>query len=553
MPEILRRLGARTGVVVLLLLPALSLRPILARDTSSLARDNYYVRIALVQNVRGVAVRAQGRYRVVDGAGRTLAALAHGQTCRVEYSQSGGAATETRVYRLVLRELPDTEANARTGVALARAAATAHGVPAKALRAPPAPGSPAPGSPADATSRILVALGEFPSAEEARAFLRTLNDVPVEKIFEERVPVRPGGVTLKSESGGFLASDPDRLRLIPEDLSANHLFVREFDGEPPSAAALQKARTYRGHLVLARDRPGRLTAINQVWLEHYVYGVVAAEIGADAPLEALKAQAVVARSETVAKIERGMAGDGLWDFTDEGLVQVYLGKGRENSNVRRAVDATRGEALSWGGRVIDAVYSHSCGGVVNSMRDHWGTADAEFSKRAADRATSRTVADLSTDDAARAWTERPVEAFCNPKTPGFPEYAKPNFRWTREFTGDQLSKMFSVGRVQNVIVEQRSPSGRAMRVKVVGERSSTTISKELNVREALGGLKSNFFTLDVERAGGRISKLTVHGAGHGHGVGMCQMGAFSMALGGYGYRQILGLYYAGVQIRKLYD
>jgi SpoIID/LytB domain protein len=225
--------------------------------------------------------------------------------------------------------------------------------------------------------------------------------------------------------------------------------------------------------------------------------------------------------------------------------------------VRDAVDATRGEILVYDGRAVDAVYSHSCGGVIAAAHDIWGGPPLGYSRRLADRLMEREVADLSSREAAVAWTTRPVEAFCNPEQEGFPNYAKAHFRWERTFEAETLDALmdrrFETGAVERVTVEARSPSGRVRRLAIVGEKRTVRLERELEIRAALGDLKSNFFTLTTERdERGALRRLKVNGAGFGHGVGLCQMGAFMMARQGYNHRQILGFYFAEVSVRRLY-
>ena len=108
-----------------------------------------------------------------------------------------------------------------------------------------------------------------------------------------------------------------------------------------------------------------------MWVEYYLYSVVSAEMGSDAPMESLKAQAVAGRSEAAAKITRGIVSSSFFDFYDTAIAQVYRGKGDETKRVRQAVDSTRGEVLVWQGHVVDAVYSNSCGGVIADSHDMW--------------------------------------------------------------------------------------------------------------------------------------------------------------------------------------
>lgn len=513
---------------------------------ATLGQRNYHVRIAIQKNVDRVAIEPRGSYQVVDPKGLAVTTLKSGEMYFVDIVR--GRSTGV-VYRLVVRELDShQEENA---VTLARAARSAYGLPGKALRLP-APTE-------EGGSRLLVTVGEFNTLPEARAYREKIGAEKIEQIFEEKTPAREGNIIIHDARGRTLAANGEILRIIPLDLAGNSLFVHKIDAKQRvTQAELEGSRHYRGQIGLAMDEEGALTVVNTLWIEYYLYGVVAAEIGNTAPIESLRAQAVVARSEAVAKIERGIVSPSpLYDFTDSALIQAYKGKGEESESVRDAVDSTRGEILVWKGRAVDAVYSHSCGGVLASATDMWDDPSQDYSKRKADRLENPWIGELSDASAARQWTARNVDSFCNPSHPGFPDYAKKSFRWTKEFTSLQLDSFFNskygTGHVKDIKVTRRMPSGRVRGLAIFGEKKTVTLERELAVREAFGGLKSTFFTIDNEYEGeGQITQLTLYGAGYGHGVGLCQMGAYVMGLEKYTYRQILGHYFSNVKIRRLY-
>lgn len=365
-----------------------------------------------------------------------------------------------------------------------------------------------------------------------------------------------GNVELKEMNGVVVARFPRSIEIRPVSRENTVIFLEKVDqARTWTPRTLDAARRYRGLIECSSNPDGRLTVVNHVWLEHYLYGVIAAEIGADAPIEAMKAQAVAARSEALYKIEHDMKSDDpRYDFTDGTSVMTYKGAGVETDTVRQAVDATRGEVLVHEGHPIDAVYSDTCGGVISSSRDHWKTDGAGYSERLADRVASREIGDLSDWREAHTWTSKSdIDVMCNPNQIGFPKYAKDHFRWRRTFTSAELTRMFGVGAVKDIITDERTPSGRIRKIRVVGEKKTTAIDMELPIREAFGDLKSSFFTYVLDRDDkGRVTTMNIWGAGYGHGVGMCQMGAYMMAKRRYTYRQILGLYYCKVKIRRLY-
>lgn len=508
------------------------------------SRD-YHVRISIARGVESLAIKTSGTYRVLGTDGSLLYTIDPGEACRVDIvkGRPGG-----KRYRLVLKQLdPD---QARTALSLARAAAEIHGMPAKALRFP----ARAEGE----RDRLLVTLGDFDTIEQARAYRTRLGEDEVHAIFEEKAPARGGRVMIRDSKGTVVAADPSMLRVVPVDVAESSIYVMAETRGANAQSNFDSARHYRGALLLAIDEEGSLAAVNDLWIEYYLYGVVAAEIGNFAPDEVLKAQAVVARSEAVAKIERGIvSSSGLYDFVDTSLAQAYHGKAMENDRVRAAVDATRGEVLVSGGRAIDAVYSHSCGGVVSSMSDMWDSVGEDYSERMFDRLGSRPEPDLRDRKAAHAVTSRAIDALCNPDQKQFPKYARGHFRWEKKLTTAELSQivdgLYGTGRLRDVIVTRRSRSGRVRAIRFVGADKEVIVDRELKIRAALGGIKSTFFTCTLEKGRrGRLEAITIHGAGFGHGVGLCQMGAYMIAQRGYNYRQILSHYFRKVKMRRLY-
>lgn len=371
--------------------------------------------------------------------------------------------------------------------------------------------------------------------------------------------VEGGTVLMRDAAGKEIARARGGLLLEPAPGANAAIYIQTVRNVKAwRAAAMNNAASYRGSMRIAVASDGLLAAVNELPLEHYLYGVVAVEIGDFAPAEALKAQAIAGRSEAFTKMRRrSLSRDPLYDFTDSSP-QVYRGWREEGLEVRKAVDATRGMILTWHGQPVDAVYGHSCGGVVAEVSEIWGGAPLAYSRRRWDRAGSSKSVDLTDWQSAEEVTgSEGTESFCSPNQEGFPKYAQNHFRWRRAFSAGELTQLidpsYRTGRVRDLVVDKRSPSGRVQRLRVVGERRTVILDRELRIRGALGSLKSTFFTFTIDRdANGRLDRVYIHGAGYGHGAGMCQMGAFMMAKRGYDYRAILSHYFSGVSLQQLY-
>ncbi|MBO9999606.1 MAG: SpoIID/LytB domain-containing protein [Cyanobacteria bacterium SID2] len=265
-------------------------------------------------------------------------------------------------------------------------------------------------------------------------------------------------------------------------------------------------RWYRGKVLLAPTRYG-LTAVNYVDLEAYLYSVLGAEMSPGWHPEALKAQAVAARSYVL--YQRHRYGNEVYDVGDNTSWQVYRGMEKEATSTHTAVNATRGQVLSYSGQVIEAVFHASSGG--------------------------------HTEDVENVWDE------VKPYLRGVPDFDResPYYHWTESFSQWELDRRLTgVGSVRQLVPERQSHTGRTISMKVIGDGGTAIVDGD-DIRSALN-LPSTLFT--VTSYGDSFS---ISGRGFGHGVGMSQWGAKAMAERGNNYRQILSHYYRGTQLSQI--
>jgi len=278
-------------------------------------------------------------------------------------------------------------------------------------------------------------------------------------------------------------------------------------------------RSYRGRLLVFRSADGDLVVVNVLRLEEYLFGVVPCEIGPAnrRTLEAVKAQAVAARSFTMARLGRrqGLGHDLFDSYLRD---QEYRGTGRETELTRQAVLATRGEVLEFRGDICEALYHGNCGGVTaNGSRPYL-----------------KSVPDTPGHRRGR-------KAYCSDK---------PNFSWQADFRKESLDAVVSrlsgkKCRVRRSRLEADRQSGRVRYVHLATDRGSVRLPGS-DFRMAMG-LKSTSFSMAIQGVTVRFA-----GRGSGHGSGMCQDGAVGMAASGASYKQILLHYYSGVSLRKRY-
>ena len=351
-------------------------------------------------------------------------------------------------------------------------------------------------------------------------------------------------------------------------------------------------------LVVEEDK---VCAINQLPVERYLESVISSEMSATSDIELLKAHAVISRSWLLAQMHRrrqmGADGsaNGFFSFTktDDELIrwydredhtifdvcaddhcQRYQGITRETSrNAQRAVAATSGQILQYDGEICDARFSKCCGGVTERYRYCWENIDKPYLMAVRDSVAGvgaeGPACDLTVEAQADAWIRQSPEAFCN-TTDGrilsqvlndYDQETTDFYRWRIHYTQQQIARLVAdrlkmdLGHIMALEPLERGASGRISRLRIVGSRRSYIIGKELEIRRTLSQthLYSSAFVVDTHMGtDGVPESFDLIGAGWGHGVGLCQIGAAVMSEQGYSYDQILLHYYRGAQINKIY-
>ncbi len=307
--------------------------------------------------------------------------------------------------------------------------------------------------------------------------------------------------------------------------------------------------TYRGYLeCIPSPASAGLTVVNVVPLEYYLYGVVGKEMSPSWHAEALKAQAVAARTYAVS--HRNYFKSRGFDMTDDTRSQVYGGINAEAPSITRAVDATSGEILTYKGKAIDAIFCASAGGWTENSENVWGSAVPYL----------RGVSDRSQDMPAYTWSVATT-----------PEKLAASLKSAGKSVGPIRSITLSPLAKRPMSVSDRGVSGRVVSMTITGKSGQITVTG--NTFQSILGLKSTLF--DVYQGNGmppdpdkgkQVRKKTltikagkpllIYGFGWGHGLGLSQYGAYQMAKEQHGrkelYRHILTHYYTDTQIERLY-
>jgi stage II sporulation protein D len=305
-------------------------------------------------------------------------------------------------------------------------------------------------------------------------------------------------------------------------------------------------RTYEGLLhVYAESGRARLDAVLHLPMETYLKGVIPYEIGPDSPLEALRAQAVAARSEIVQTMITGKYRGEHHDVCADVECQVFAGNIRRSARSDSAVTLTRGEVLLYESDVIDAYYASNCGGMSEVVEKVWPWRGGPKPYLIA-QFDGPGIAPANPQQELDAWLDSPPDSWCNPYVhTDLPSWSKANFRWTREVRWQDFSQGFD--RVDSLVVAERGASGRIHRLHVWQAGNATELDFELAVRQMVHPpLRSSAFRWNQTETG-----IVFEGAGWGHGVGMCQSGAVAQAISGRTYETILNHYFPGTRLHSV--
>jgi SpoIID/LytB domain protein len=411
--------------------------------------------------------------------------------------------------------------------------------------------------------RILA--GAFETEAEAKKLMQKFIEEYAPRVIREKVKEPTGKIEVYDAEYDYSSMIEDGFRIVPaSDATTTTLYgVKVGSGFNWESMA---DRTYKGIVEVRVGNDAQLCAISEIPIDQYLKGVVPAEMPSGYPLEALKSQAVAARSEVLAKLGTKHTND-PFDFCANVHCQVYSGTTNEAESTNEAVASSRGEILYYEDRICDAVYSAVCGGHTEHKQNVWNPPEEPYLQGIYDTDTDKKdlpKLNLSKEKDVRKWIADRPNVFCSLSRDNLPKilaYSKKYFRWEVSYSRKQLEEIIKnrtgedIGTLYDIILLQRGVSGRLIEIEVLGSRKNLRIKKELNIRRALSPtyLRSGCFVIDIEMGEiGTPLAFTFRGAGWGHGVGMCQIGAAVMALDKFKYRDILSHYYTGSEIRNVY-
>ncbi len=397
-----------------------------------------------------------------------------------------------------------------------------------------------------------------------------------------------GEITLRLEEGKVSYKNQlyDSLVFVPVD--ENTAYIKVYDVLIGKKFHWEQKQTlkFRGAWkVIARD--DKLVGINILGIEEYLKSVISSEMSPDAPLESLKAHAVISRSWLINQIQsrkssvttddEGLvwydsSGHTAYDVCADDHCQRYQGITQiTNAAALRAIEETGGEVLlDVAGEVIDARYSKCCGGIIEEYQYAWENNPKTYAKAKWDWLNDDLLPDFGNENAAAEWVNTAPTAWCNVTDPkviaatmkNYDQKTPDFYRWTVAYNLNELSTIIqdktgiNPGKLKAIVPLNRGKSGRIYKLRIEGSLHSWIIGKELEIRRVLSRThlySSAFVVTNQYNEQGMLTGFIFRGAGWGHGVGLCQIGAANMAANGYRYEAILRHYYPETQLKKVYD
>lgn len=393
---------------------------------------------------------------------------------------------------------------------------------------------------------------------------------------------------------GMRIAESDSILIVPNDYLTDSFLIKDVIIGKNFHWEKKINQRFRGSIKLIIE-DGKICVINILYVEDYLVSVISSEMSSNSSIEMLKAHAIISRSWLIAQLDKRLEARTIieyqfrqkenelikwydredhenYDLCADDHCQRYQGVARiVNDAALHAIDKTRGIVLMFNDKVCDTRYSKCCGGISESYENVWEpvvhpylTSIIDYKYVADDFDT-----DLDKEENAIKWIKNKPLAFCNTTNKkvlsqvlvDFDQTTTDFYRWEVEFTQEEISSLikeksgFDFGNILDLIPVERGNSGRIIKLKIVGDKKTLIIGKELEIRRVLSKshLYSSAFLVRKEEVKGSIpGKFILQGAGWGHGVGLCQIGAAVMGDMGYKFDEILSHYFKDANLKKIY-
>jgi stage II sporulation protein D len=401
-------------------------------------------------------------------------------------------------------------------------------------------------------------------------------------------------IVVKNESESY--SFDKSVLFVPQEYESDSFLLRDVIIGIQFHWEQKENQRFNGSLKLIKEKEN-IIAVNSIPSENYLTSVISSEMSATSSIEFLKAHSIISRSWLFAQIQKSKKlqesennyksisetedeyirwydreDHTLFDVCADDHCQRYQGITKQHAhNAHTAVSDTRGLILEYNDEICDARFSKSCGGISESFSNVWEPIEHPYLTKVVDYKfqPDNYNLDLSIEKNADKWITNSPPAFCNTQDErilsqvlnDYDLETKDFYRWKVEYMQKEISELinkksgFDFGEIKDIIPVLRGDSGRLIKVKIVGTKMTKIIGKELEIRRILSKshLYSSAFVVSKSDFQNEIpNKFILTGAGWGHGVGLCQIGAAVMSDMGYNFDEILLHYFSGAKIKKVY-
>ncbi len=388
----------------------------------------------------------------------------------------------------------------------------------------------------------------------------------------------------------------DEIIFEPQDPASESFLLKDVTIGVKFHWERKEKQRFTGSLKLMKDK-NKIAAINILPIEKYLVSVISSEMSAKSSLQLLKAHAIVSRSWFLAQIEKSKTikkekteydsafksdteyikwydreDHTLFDVCADDHCQRYQGITKVFTNVaREAVEQTKGIVLMSGDNICDTRYHKACGGITESFGNVWEPLSYPYLRSVIDykfEPDSYNL-DFSNEKNAEKWIRSNPPAYCNTNEKrilaqvllDYDQETKDFYRWRIEYSQQEISSLIKeksgidFGEILDLLPVERGESARLIKLKIAGTKKSLIVGKELEIRRTLSPshLYSSAFVVEKKNIQNSIpQKFILIGAGWGHGVGLCQLGAAVMAARGHLFDEILLHYFTGAELKKIY-
>ncbi len=398
------------------------------------------------------------------------------------------------------------------------------------------------------------------------------------------------------EGPGKKLMDDNSIVFTPNSPETEHFMIKDVVIGVQFHWERKEKENFKGSLKLLR-KGDKVTAINIINIEEYLKSVISSEMSAKSSMALLKAHAVISRSWLLSQIEQAKtkgsltAGEKGMIVSEDEILRWYDREDHDDFDVcaddhcqryqgitkiftdsaRKAVEETSGLVMKYGQEICDARFSKACGGISEGFENVWEGKKVPYLSKVLDYKFEPDDfdTDLTKEASAVKWIKGSPVAYCNTSDKAvlsqvllhYDQETIDFYRWKIELKQEKIKELLKkkmgldLGDIINITPLQRGDSGRIYKLRIDGSRKSVTIGKELEIRRALSDshLYSSAFIVDaLDVNEGVPGRFVLRGAGWGHGVGLCQIGAAVMAEKGFSFDEILLHYYKGVDLVKIY-